>query len=479
MNFRGFVGPSYTLDSVNIDAQRCINLYPQINEVGFGKEGEVASLMASPGLLLKASPAAAAANRGNYTATTGTLFTISGNKIYSADSSFNLTERGTLSTNSGQCSMADNGLTLLIVDGTYGYTIDLSTFAFATISDPDFQPADQVVYQDGYFILVKKNSQTFYISGQNATTFEALDTAEVVGKPDDLVAVISDHRDLWLFGSNSTEVFYNSGNNDFPFERIEGAFIEHGCAAPFAVAKMNNEVYWVGQDEQGDGIVYMARGYQPVRISTHAVEYAIRNYSSIADAVAYTYQDSGHSFYCLSFEDAETTWVYDSTTNLWHERAYTNAGSFERHRGINHAFAYGLHIVGDYENGKLYELSQTTYTDNGEEIRRRRACPHVSSALKYLTVNSIQVDMESGVGLDGASTVQGHDPQAMLRFSKDGGHTWSNEFLLPIGKIGKRKKRVIHRRLGISRDWVFELTISDPNKIAIIGAQLDAVARAS
>jgi hypothetical protein len=176
------------------------------------------------------------------------------------------------------------------------------------------------------------NSGQFQITGLNDVTVDALDVATAEGSPDNLVGLISDHRDLWLFGTDSTEVFFNSGNADFPFERIQGAFIEHGCAAKFSIAKMANTVFWLGQDDKGNGIVLMAKGYQPQRISTHAVEQAIQSYGDISDAKAYTYQQNGHNFYVLNFSAAQTTWVYDLTTNLWHERVYMNQGSYERHR---------------------------------------------------------------------------------------------------------------------------------------------------
>ena len=478
MRFAGFIGPSYTLQSVNYDAQRCVNLFPQINEIGTGKEREVASFVMTPGLTLKATLGDGPI-RGTHRGSNGVLYAVSDDKIYSLDSSFVSTELGTLNSVSGQVSFADNGTTLAIVDGADGYGVTMSTGAFAEFGDPDFRPSDTVTFQDGYFIFNEANSGRFFISQLNSISFDALDFASAEGNPDELIAVLSDHRDLWLFGTKSTEVFFNSGNVDFPFERIQGAFVEHGCAAPFSVAKLNNDVFWLGQDDQGRGIVYRAAGYQPQRISTHAVEIAISGYADVSDAVAYTYQQNGHNFYVLNFTDANTTWVFDTSTNLWHERAFTNEGQFERHRANSHAFAYNQHIVGDYANGKIYSLDSEALSDAGEEITRQRVAPHIAEGMKRLFYNSFQLDLEVGVGLDGLSTVQGHDPQAMLDFSDDGGHTWSSEHWASFGKIGNRLRRCIWRKLGVSRDRIFRVTITDPVKIAIIGAQLDISGGAS
>lgn len=472
MRFAGFIGPSYTLNSINVDCQRCINLYPEMNESGFGKEKEVASLVSTPGLLLLTTIGVGPL-RGTYFSSTNKLFVVSGNKCYSVNSSWVATEIGTLTTAVGPVCIADNGVSLMIVDGEKGYVVTLSNSAFVQITDPDFPAASQVTYQDGYFIFDYPDSGQFGISGLNDVTFDELDIATSEGNPDNLIGLMSVHRDLWLFNDDTIEIFYNSGNADFPFERIQGAFIEVGLVAKFSIAKMNNTIFWLGKTDLGSGIVYMANGYQPQRISTHAVETAMQSYGDLSGTEAYCYQENGHSFYILNFENANTTWVYDTTTNLWHERAYTNQGTFERHRANCHAFAYGIHVVGDYENGNLYELSRTTYSDNGSEITRQRVTPHLSAGLKRVFYNSFQLDIETGTGLDGI--VQGTDPQAILEFSDDGGHSWSNEKWASFGKIGQTKKRAIWRRLGQSRDRVYKLSITDPVKVTIIGAEFDAV----
>lgn len=444
--------------------------------MGTGKEKEVASLVATPGLNLLASIGTGPI-RGVYTASNGQFFVVSKNELYRVSSTYVGTLLGTLSTASGAVSMADNGLQLVVVDGTYGYYWDFNASTFSKITDAAFPGATLVTFQDGYFIFNKPNTEQFFISGLNEVTFDALDISSSEGNPDNIVSVLSDHRDLWLFNTQSTEVWFNSGNNDFPFERIQGAFVEQGCSAPFSVAKMNNTVFWLGGDDKGQGIVYMAQGYQPKRISTHAVETAIQSYGTISDARAYTYQENGHHFYVLNFTNANTTWVFDTTTMLWHERVYTYQGAFQRHRADCHAFFNGKHIVGDYQNSNLYELSETIYLDNGSAITRQRVAPHVSQDMMRVFYSKFQLDIEAGTGLDGIA--QGTDPQAMLKFSDDGGHSWSNEKWTSFGKIGQTKRRAIWRRLGNSRDRVYSVTITDPVKVALIGAEVDLMAGVS
>lgn len=471
MRFVGFIGPSYESRSLNVDCQRCINLYPEIDKLGTGKAREIAALFGTPGLSLLVNTGSGVGRGGKYTSD-GKLIVVCGNKVYSISSSWVATELGTINSTSGPVSMDDNGTHLVIVDGTDdGWVVTLSSLAFAQITDPDFLGADQVAFIDGYFIFNERDSGQFYISGLNDTTFDALEIASSEGSPDNIVAILADHRDLWVFNERTIEVFFNSGNADFPFERNQGAFVEHGCAAPFSVAKMDNTVFWIGKDDKGQGCVYMAKGFQPIKISTHAVDTAIQGYGDISDAVAFTYQQDGHSFYQLNFTDARTSWVYDTSTDLWHERVYNDNGTFDRHRAQFHVFAFNKHVVGDYANGKLYELSMTTYSDNGTEIIRERIAPHIYEDDAKMFYSKFKLDMETGVGLDGSG--QGTDPKVMLQFSDDGGHTWSNEKWADIGQIGNRKARAIWRRLGSARDRVFKIRITDPVKVVLIGADID------
>lgn len=472
MRFPGFIGPSYTLQSVNVDCQRCVNLFPEMDDLGTGKDREVAALVPTPGLkLLLTLPNAPV--RGLYYASNGQLFAVGGTKLYRISSAWAYTELGTLSTGTGAVSMSDNGSQVVIVDGSFGYYWDLNASSFTTINDAAFYPADQVTFQDGYFIYNRKNTQQFFIGPINAVTpFDPLDIASVEGSPDKLIGLIAMAQNVYMFGAQSIEVFYDSGDT-FPFTRIQGAVVDVGCYAAFSIAKLQNQLYWLGGDETGQGIIYRMQGYQPQRISTPAIESVIRSLDpdTLPSARAWVYQQGGHSFYCLNLPGANSTWCFDAATQLWHERVYLDFITLERHRADCAAAAYGKNVVGDYVNGNVYALDQSTYNDNGGSIARIRSAPHVSQDMVNLFHHSFQLDMEAGVGLDG--TGQGIDPQVMIRWSDDGGHTWSNGRTASCGKIGKTKTRVIWRRLGRSRDRVYEIKITDPVKTVLIGADIN------
>lgn len=471
MRFPGFIGPSYTLQSINVDCQRTVNLFPEVNALGTGKEKEVAALVPTPGLTLLVTLAQSPV-RGLHRASNGQLFAVGGNKFYRISSSWVATELGSLNTSSGPVSMADNGVSVVFVDGTDGFSWNIDTSTYAEITDGDFYPADMVAFQDGYFLFNKTGTGQFFISGINDVTFDGLDIATAEGSPDDLVGIASIGQNVFLFGSQSTEVYYNSGDADFPFTRIQGAVLDRGCIAPASIAKLQGSLYWIGGDETGNGIVYRTQGFQAERISTPAIESVIRALSAddIADARSWTYQQGGHLFYCLNLPNHDATWVYDASTGYWHERTYLNLWSMERHRADCHAVAHGKNVVGDYENGKIYALDPDVYTDGGIAIVRERTSPHVSQSLARIFHNSFQLDMEVGVGLDG--TGQGTDPQAMLQWSNDGGHNWSSEQWRDIGPIGERSTRVIWRRLGSARDRVYRVRITEPVKVVLIGAEL-------
>ena len=473
------LGSAYVARSVNAADNRMVNLFPEVVPEG-GKDP--AFLNRAPGLKLLGAagfgPIRGLWQHGDY------MYVVSGTRFYKVDSSYNATLIGTVA-GTGPVSMADNGGVLFIAAGSpsYMYLLEGGAGAFQQITSEDFAGASVVGYLDTYFVYVEPNSQRVYTVDTITITgdyiwplvFDATTVGSAEGSPDNLVSMIIDHGEVWLFGSNSVEVWYDSGNPDFPLSRIQGAFNEIGCAATYSVAKMDNQIFWLGSDARGQGIVYRANGYRGERVSTHAIEYAISQYADISDAVAYTYQQEGHSFYVLTFPSGNATWVYDAATGAWHQRAGWTAGEFTRHRSSCQVFYKSKVVVGDYENGNLYELDLDTFDDNGAAqrwLRSWRALPTGENDLKRTSQHSLQLDCESGVGLNDG---QGSDPQVMLRWSDDGGHTWSNEHWAGMGKIGVYQRRVFWRRLGMTlklRDRVYELSGTDPVKVTIIGAEL-------
>jgi len=466
-----FVGPSYQARSLNADAQRTVNCYLEMDNAS--PRAPVA-LHGTPGMVLietlPTAPVRGCIQSGIFT------WWVSGNTVYRVFAGVSLVTIGTIGTSTGQVSMASNGAQILIVDGVGGWLVSTLPSSMVQITDPDFpNGVKQATFQDGYFAVTgKAESQAFWINQAPYAggTWDALDFASAEGSPDNTLGIMSSNRDLWLFGFESAEIWTNTGNADFPFQRSGNAFLEAGCIAPAAIVKADNTVFWLGCDKRGEGIVWRANGYTPQRISTHGVEHAISGYAVRDDAFAFAYQQEGHVFYVLTFPTANATWVYDIATGEWHERAWRNpaTGVLSRWRASCFCFSNGKHLVGDYENGKIYQLNLNTYTDNGDPILRLRATISNENLQTRLFYSSLQVDMETGVGL---ALGQGSDPLLMLRYSNDGGHTWSNEKTATIGKIGEYSARAKFNRLGSGRNRVWEVSMSDPCKFAIFGAVVE------
>jgi hypothetical protein len=511
------LGSSYVARSVNAADARMVNLFPEIVPEG---GTEPAFLNRAPGLNFLQTIGTGPI-RGLWAhQTNGTdFYVVSGTEVYKLTSMTGTpTKIGDVS-GTGPVSIADNGAVLFFACNGPSYTYYEPTGEFNQITDVNFPGALTVGYLDTQFIFNEPNSQRLWsvdtINPSNGDyiyplVFDPLTFSSADGSPDGVVAINVDHRQLWVFGTDSTEVWYNAGLANFPLTPIQGAFNEIGCVATFSVAKLDNTLFWLGTDARGQGIVYRANGYGAVRVSTHAIEYAIAQYGNIADALAYTYQQEGHSFYVLTFPSANATWVYDVATQAWHERAGWDNGSFVRHRSNCQCNFGGNIIVGDFENGNIYTFDLEVYADNGQIqkwLRSWRALPQGTNTLKRTAQHTLQLECEAGTGLNGfvipetiyletelgnylvtetdeyliadqeAIATQGADPQVMLRWSDDGGHTWSNEHWSSMGKIGQYYRRVFWRRLGMTlklRDRVYEISGTDPIKIDIMGAELIA-----
>lgn len=465
-----FLNGSFNGRSPSFEAQRTVNLFAEVSESKSSRS--VMMLVGTPGLRPWATLTGGGV-RGMLRFDANTAIIVAGSSVWKVTPGAAATLLGSIASATTPVSMASNGTLVMLVTGNAdGYFINPLTGTVTLIVDPDFVGGTRVSYLDGYFVWNTPRTQKFQITQLYGSAIAALDFASAEGAPDALVSLIVDHRELWLFGETSTEIWYDAGGADFPLQRIQGAFLEVGCAAANSVAKMDNTVFWLATDDRGFGTVQRAAGYTPQRVSNHAVEFAIASYSTIADAIAYTYAQEGHSFYVLTFPAAGATWCLDISNGLWHERPYRKPdGTLTRHRSNCQMNFAGETLVGDWETGNVYALDLDYYSDNGAAIERSRACQHIAQDGNYAFYHAFELFMQTGVGL---SSGQGVNPQAVLQWSDDGGYTWSNELWATIGAIGERQTRVRWRRLGKSRDRVFRVSVSDPIKVVMTGASLNA-----
>lgn len=473
-----FVGDAYAVRSPNLNAQTCINLFPVLDGRG-GKT--VSALYRTPGLTLFSDDDGLQYSvRGLYELN-GVLYAVFDSGFYTVDILGVRTLKGTLNTSIGRVSIISNGLQIGIFDGVNGYTYTLSTNTFAQITDVSFKGCVIAAYQDGYGIYPEPNSEIWWLTDLfDFSNIDALDFAAANQSPDFTVASISSHQELWFFNDVTTEVWYDTGDADFPFERRQTLVIQFGCAAAFSLLKTDNSsLFWLGKNEQSKGVVCRLNGYTPQVISTEAVNEAIDSYERIDDAFAFAYEDKGHLFYILTFPTADRTWVYDITTQLWHERRSqldndpiiglpTRQG---RWRPNCYALFNGQHIVGDFESGKLYSIDSDNYTENGIPITWERTAYHLSNEDKWIFLNNFQIILQGGVGLN---IGQGSDPQIMVQVSRDYAHTFENEIWVPVGRQGQFRHRALIPALGASRDWVIRIRGTDPVFQAILGVKAES-----
>ena len=392
------VGGAYEAASVIASAQRCLNLFAEpMPEI----QGEPAKFAyyPTPGLrLLGTLPQGPV--RAIRQCTTGGVYVVAGSGVYRMNTA---DWTGTLIGNITAMrpypvSMQDNGLEMLVVDGTaHGWKVTLASDAFAQITETAFYGADRVDLLDTFFVLNKPNTPQFYSSDSLAATFDPLWFANAESYSDLLVTLAVAKREIWLLGERTTEVWFNSGAADFPFQRVQSVLIEQGCRAKYSVATHDDRVYWLARDRAGQGVVLQGANYESKRISTYAIERELARYERIDDAEGYVYSLAGHAFYVLSFPHADTTWVYDITTGQWHEWLWIdNNGVEHRHRAMCSYAVDDLVVLGDHKNGNLYALSRDEFTDNGQPIKRQRSYPHIINDANRVYYRQFIADIESG-----------------------------------------------------------------------------------
>lgn len=398
-----------------------------------------------------------------------------------------LNTTGAYNLNDGQ-SITITGATPAAYNGTFPITqVDTDTCTYTMLSNPGgpatvmgtyainaFQKAvtgtarpQYITFLAGFFVASILNSGRYYISDSyNGLSWPSLDFNNAESNPDDLIAVIAENGQLKLLGQKTTEFAGVSGGQEFPFSTIQGSAIEWGLAARFSLSKSDNSIMFLGRNRQGEVKVISLQGYAPVDVTGTNMAHIFNDGNEVSNATAFSYMQDAHSMYQITFPTLGETWLYDGSTGAWSQ---LQGNGISRHRAETYTQYINRRLVSDYENGNVYFLDKNTYTDNGEMIARRLTGKHINSSGEMLALSKLQIEMETGKGLP---TGQGSDPVALLRISRDNGHTWGNRREIGIGKIGEYRARAVADRLGRGRDFVFELTITDPIPVAITGAYL-------
>lgn len=419
------------------------------------------------------------------------LATINAYGNLSTPGSISLTSVGTLATNSGVVNIRDNdvGGYAVLVDGPNGYLYNIQTQAFNQISDPAWLGSNTVAYIDGWWIFNQPGTQVFYTNyPQYGTAFAGSYYALKDASSDKLIGLIENKEELWLLGERTTEIWYDAGGQYFPFQRLVGSMLQVGCIAPYSIARLQaggtagfiggSGLIWLGRSERGENVVVRTVGFTAQTVSTPAVSNAIAELTTVSDAIGYVYQEGTHEFYVLNFPTADTTWVYDATMPpelAWTQRLSYDpyAQAFHRHRSNCYMDFAGMRIVGDYQNGSLYQMTRNAYSDAGWPILARRRSPYIwnKETRERVFMSSLQIDFSPG---QGTSSGLGVNPQAHLRISRDYGTTYGPVVSAPMGAQGQYQNRCMWRKLGWTRGTVAQLDVIDPVSRDIVGATLRA-----
>jgi hypothetical protein len=471
MVYQGFCGPSYVSQSKIASDDRCVNWLPEKIENPYGKASYALYPVAGyeTFCVLPESPW-----RGGFTLN-GDSYAVGGESLYRLPIALGgtptLLATGLHNPDDSPVFFASNGdagLQLFMTSGSVGYVYDFTTGTLTVA----LETATQCAFLDGFFLALNPNLSELNVSGLEngaASEWAAIGVARRNDAADKWIAMVRCLKEIWLFGAQTTSVYYEAGLSPFPFAPNPSVFIQYGITAPLSAAVLDNAPMWLGQSLDGGAMVYRSEGYTPRRVSNHALEYAMSQYgaSALLTARAFVYQINGHSLYVLTFPGI-ATWVYDASTGFWHEEGEWNGNDYVGLPVFGHIFANGVHLTGDTTSGNVYRMSMDLSTmPDGAAMRRLRRAPHLAQELTRVIHDSFQLDFEAGLAL---VTGQGSDPQYMLRWSDDGGQTWGNEVWMPGGRIGAYTTRAIWRRLGMARDRVYELAFSDPVASRLIGA---------
>lgn len=461
----GIVGPTYQETSRPFDWQRSVNFYPVFDQNG----KEVSAMYGTPGLTLFADNVGPGVNRQHFpSAATGRAFAIIGAVLYEINADGSSVNRGALNSSFGICSMDENPFQLAINDGFYTYIFTYATNVFIQAVTP--APLTSITFIDSFFVGSGANGQFFKSASYDGTTWAALDFATAESSPDGLVRVMNAVGQLWLMGTKTTEIWTDTGAAKFPFAKIAGAVMATGILAGNTAVPVDNTIFWVGADKDGNGIVYRARGFSAQRISTSPIEYILQAAPDPTNLRAYTYQRGGRTFYVITGGGMLTSPVYDISTQMWHERCFLNdQGDFESHLGVCSMFAFGQQLVGDRTNSNIYFFDDDNFTDNGSPMASDRIFTNLSDEGKYTRYNALNLGFETGIG---NQNDPGKNPKVSMRLSKDGARTWSNWYEKTLGEIGQYTTNVVFRRLGIVQQMTFHIRITDPVARRICGAYL-------
>lgn len=497
-------GGAYKARSAIGNIQICENLFPENNPEETDPDVAVTHYP-KEGKRPLSQPPAPGLGRGVFSLSNGNLFGVVGSTVYYIDPNWQWTALGQIANLTTPVSIADNGVTAVLVDGSHaGYTITLVGNAFSQLVDPTgtFVGSVRTDFSDTFLGFVAPRTNEWYITLSDQVAFNALVQANKDSKPDPIQTFAFNLRQAWLLGTDSSEVWFLNGGTPFPYQEWPNILVPYGCAAPYSLVQADVDLFWISQNEQGQAVALKTNGLGVSQISTQALDYEWSTYATISDVIGGTFQQGGHAFVAFHFPTANKSWVYDLSTKQWHRRTTIDQnGKINRdnvafYASVGASGGYPKTIVGqDWRTGQIYALDPKTYTDNGIPIVCRRTFPHILQDMQEITAVSFVADFETGgiVGGGGGGSdfnkdfnndfgplfsSQG-DPALSMRASKNGGASFGNYRQKGLISAGHYRSMMRYRGLGMGRDWVFELMWSFAGPSALQGAYVESLMHAA
>lgn len=464
-----FIGPAYRSRSPNIANEALINLFPEATEES--SNPKPLAYYGTPGMKPLLS-VGTLVSRGMF-AQDGRTFAVVGAVLYEFDAALTIaTNRGPVANDGSPVSFSTNGRggeQLIIVSGghVYVFSLTLNTLSVAIVLPLTNAPV-MVDFLDGYFLLSEADTIRVWFSAlEDGTSWDALDFFAVSVSSSNVVGIKVLHDKLFVFQSQASVIYYDSGDADNPFIPYPDSVIQEGAVTPWAIAMQGESLFWLAQDDQGTNRIVESSGGNPSVISTPPISFALASYSTIDDAEVLPYEQEGHAFLCWTFPSGDQAWVYDQREQQWHERAafVSATGTRARWRARGTCASQGKILVGDFATGQISTLDMDTFTDGAAPIQRLRRAAYLSAENQWMFLDRFELGIQSGVA-----------GELMLSLSRDSGYTWTPPTTASMGEQGNYNARAIWRKLGRARAdrLLFEVTSTDAVRQVWSGAWLVA-----
>lgn len=435
--WEGFIGGAYRAMSPWQGAETCVNLYLEVTETANAVKH--AFLYGTPGMKSYATVATAEC-RGCFSQDGVTLVTVGAN-VYSVDTTLATTTLlGTIPDDGNPVSYACNGRggeQIAIVGGGQLKILDLLTM---TLSGPIVLPLTNapvvIRFINGYFVLLEADTiRVWFSTLEDGTMWDALDFFARSDASDNLVGLEVLRDRVWLFGSQTSEIYYNGTDTDNPFVPYPGTLMQEGAVTAWGITVQTEAIYWLAADNQGRNRMVSATDPAPTVISTPPISFALAGYTTTTDAEVLAYEQNGHPFVIWTFPSGDQTWAYDVREQAWHQRDQwdINTGQSHRWRARGVCASENLILVGDYQTGVLSTLDLSTYQDNSLMIRRSRRAPYLSGENQWLFLDRFELGVQTGVGL---ATGQGSAPQLLLSISRTSTAAFDPPIAASLGAMG-------------------------------------------